>query len=176
MPTTLYRIDQTEGWFNEIADKPTILDNGLVTNKRQSITWTNDDLVYLTYMRHWALMSKMHHHQTGNPRSLQQGHGAWWRHQMKTFSHYCPFVRGIHLSLMNSPHKGQWRGVSVFSFHCAWINDWVNNREAGYLRRHRTHYDVTVMEFCLFGGHNPPNPYQMLLTIKSITGYTLHVK
>ena len=23
--------------------------------------------------------------------------------------------------------------------------DWVNNREAGDLRRHRTHYDVTVM-------------------------------
>ena len=27
----------------------------------------------------------------------------------------------------------------------AWTNDWVNNREAGDLRRHRTHYDVTVM-------------------------------
>ena len=26
-----------------------------------------------------------------------------------------------------------------------WINGWVNNREAGDLRRHRTHYDVTVM-------------------------------
>ena len=30
-------------------------------------------------------------------------------------------------------------------FICAWMNDWVNNREAGDLRRHRTHYDVTVM-------------------------------
>ena len=28
---------------------------------------------------------------------------------------------------------------------CAWINDWVNNGEAGDLRRHRAHYDVTVM-------------------------------
>ena len=25
------------------------------------------------------------------------------------------------------------------------INAWVNNREAGYLRRHRAHYDVIVM-------------------------------
>ena len=25
------------------------------------------------------------------------------------------------------------------------INDWVNNREAGDLRRHRGHYDVNVM-------------------------------
>ena len=28
---------------------------------------------------------------------------------------------------------------------CAWINAWVNNREAGDLRRHRAHYDVTVV-------------------------------
>ena len=27
----------------------------------------------------------------------------------------------------------------------AWINDWVNNSEAGDLRRHRGHYDVNVM-------------------------------
>ena len=29
---------------------------------------------------------------------------------------------------------------------CAWINGWVNNREAGDLRRHRPPYDVTVMK------------------------------
>ena len=29
----------------------------------------------------------------------------------------------------------------------AWINDWVNNREAGDLRRHRGHYDVIVMDY-----------------------------
>ena len=42
-------------------------------------------------------------------------------------------------------HKGQWRRTLVFSLICARINDWVNNREAGDLRRHRTHYDVIVM-------------------------------
>ena len=30
---------------------------------------------------------------------------------------------------------------------CARINGWVNNRKAGDLRRHCTHYDVTVMEW-----------------------------
>ena len=30
-------------------------------------------------------------------------------------------------------------------FIFAWMNAWVNNREAGDLRRHRAHYDVTVM-------------------------------
>ena len=28
---------------------------------------------------------------------------------------------------------------------CVWINCWVNNREAGDLRRYRAHYDVSVM-------------------------------
>ena len=38
------------------------------------------------------------------------------------------------------------RGL-MFSLICAWINGWVNNREAGDLRRHRAHYDITVMYF-----------------------------
>ena len=28
---------------------------------------------------------------------------------------------------------------------CVWINNWVNNREAGDLRRHCAHYDFIVM-------------------------------
>ena len=64
-----------------------------------------------------------------------------WKH----FPRYWLFVRGIPRSPMNSPHKGQWRGALMFSLICAWRNDWVNNREAGDLRRHRAHYDVTVM-------------------------------
>ena len=55
-------------------------------------------------------------------------------------------MRGIHGSLVNSPQKGQWGGALMFSMICAWINDWVNNRYAGDLRRHRAHYDFTVME------------------------------
>ena len=54
-------------------------------------------------------------------------------------------MRGIHWSPVNSPHKGQWRGALMLSSICAWINGWVNNRDAGDLRRHRAHYDVTVM-------------------------------
>ena len=64
-----------------------------------------------------------------------------WKH----FPRYWPFVRGIHRSPVNSPCKGQWRWALVFSLICAWINGWVNNREAGDLRRHRAHYDVIVM-------------------------------
>ena len=60
---------------------------------------------------------------------------------------YWPFVRGIHRSPVNSPHKGQWRGALMFSLICVWINGWVNNREAGDLRRYRAHYDLTVMHY-----------------------------
>ena len=63
----------------------------------------------------------------------------------KYFPRYWPFVWGIHLSSVNSPHKGQWRGALMFSLICVLINDWVNNREAGDLRRCRAHYDVSVM-------------------------------
>ena len=72
----------------------------------------------------------------------------WWRHQMETFSALLDLWAGN--SPVNSPHKGQWRGALMFSLICAWINGWVNNREAGYLRRHRTHYDVIVMIYGYF--------------------------
>ena len=54
---------------------------------------------------------------------------SWWRHQMYTFSALLAFVRGIH----------RWPVIG------ACMNAWVNNRGAGDLRRHRTHYAVTVM-------------------------------
>ena len=60
-----------------------------------------------------------------------------WTH----FPRYWRFVRWP----VNSPHKCQWRRSLMFYLIGAWINGWVNNREAGDLRRRRAHYDVTVM-------------------------------
>ena len=75
----------------------------------------------------------------------------WWSHddviKCKHFLCYWPFVRGIHRSPVNSAHKGQWRGVLMFSLICAWIKGWVNSGEAVDLRCHHAHYDVTVMDF-----------------------------
>ena len=76
----------------------------------------------------------------------------WWRHQMETFPCYWPFVRGIHRWPVDSSHKGPWRRALMFSFICAWMNGWVNNREGGDLRRHSTHYDVIVMICFLHDG------------------------
>ena len=79
-------------------------------------------------------------------------HSPWWRHQMETFSVLLALLCGeftghqwIPRSPVNSPNKGQWRGALKFSLICVWINGWVNNHEAGDLRRHRTHHSVIVM-------------------------------
>ena len=63
-----------------------------------------------------------------------------WKH----FPRHWPFVRGIHQSPLNSPGKGMWRGALVFSLICTWIYGCVNKRKVSDLRRHGTHYDVTV--------------------------------
>ena len=62
------------------------------------------------------------------------------------------FFALLDLCEVNSPvtgefpaHKGQWRGALMFPLICDWINGWVNNRDAGDLRPHRAHYDVTLM-------------------------------
>ena len=44
-----------------------------------------------------------------------------WKH----FPRYWPFVRGIHRSLVNSPHKGQWRRALMVSLIYTRINGWV---------------------------------------------------
>ena len=64
-----------------------------------------------------------------------------WKH----FSCYWPFVRGIPRSPVDSSYKGQWCGALMFSLICALTSSWAHNQDAGDLRRHRAHYDVTVM-------------------------------
>ena len=71
---------------------------------------------------------------------------AWCRRQMEAFSALLAFCAGISPVPVNSPHKGQWRGALMSALICAWLKGWVNNREAGDLRRHQDQYDVIVME------------------------------
>ena len=82
--------------------------------------------------------------------SIWQWFGFWTHHddviKWKHFPRYWPFVRGIHQSPVNSPHKGQWRRALMFPLICVGINGWINNRKAGDLRRYCAHYDVSVMQ------------------------------
>ena len=52
---------------------------------------------------HWSLVSEAE--------CVSKSLHPWRRHQMETFPCYWPFVRGIQRPSVNSPHKGQWRGV-----------------------------------------------------------------
>ena len=59
-----------------------------------------------------------------------------WKH----FPRYWPFVRAYAPVSSDFPHKGQWRGVLMFSLICALVNGCVNNRDAGDLKLRRAHY------------------------------------
>ena len=56
---------------------------------------------------------------------------VWWRHQIETFSALLALCARNSPVTGEFPHKGQWRVALMFSLICAWINGWVNNREAG---------------------------------------------
>ena len=66
---------------------------------------------------------------------LNQDDVIKWKH----FPLYWPFVRGIHRSPVNSPHKDQWGRALMFSLIWPWTRGWLNNRYAGDLGRHRAH-------------------------------------
>ena len=94
-----------------------------------------------------------------------------WRY----FQRYWPFVRGIHRSSVNSPHKGQWRGALIFSLICAWINGWVNNRQANDWRCHHAHCGVIVMDLFTYM-YRIPNINRIILfhvqwTVKLINNH-----
>ena len=117
----------------------------------------HDDVIkWKHFLRFWPLLRGIHRWPNMNmqgavlymyngTRLCQQYVGCSWRHHMETFSALLAICAGIHGSPVNSPHKGQSRGALILSLICAWINGWVNNRDAGDLRHHHAHYDVTVM-------------------------------
>ena len=93
-----------------------------------------------------VLCKKIHRWPVDSPHKGQwHGKLSWWRHQMEAFSALLALCAGNSPVPVNSPHKGQWRGALMFSLICTPINGWVNNGEAGDLRRNLAHYDVTVM-------------------------------
>ena len=62
---------------------------------------------------------------------------------METFPRYWPFARGIRRWIPLT--KASDAELLMFSLICACTNGWANGGDAGDLRRHRAHYDVTVM-------------------------------
>ena len=81
-----------------------------------------------------------------NDRYVADDMFTWWRHQMEALSALLALCAG------NSPVTGEfptqrpvtWSFDVFFDLHLK--NGCVNNRKPGDLRRHRGHYDVTVMK------------------------------
>ena len=126
---------------------------------RQDIFGTNDGLIY------WRIYSPLFLNELSDviwqPRCLDSPKinylkrlfrqtSPWWRHQMETFSMLLALCAG------NSPVTGEFPPQRLvrwsFDIFGAWINGWVNNRKAGDFRRHRSHYDVTLMSHKKFKG------------------------
>ena len=66
------------------------------------------------------------------------------------------------------PHKAQWRGTLILSSICAWTNGWANNQESCDLRRHRAHYDVTVMASFHGTSFSQMEMYDIMMWIRSL--------
>ena len=64
---------------------------------------------------------------------------------METFSALLALCEGNPPDQVDFLHKGRWRGAFIFSLTCASTKGWTNNRDAGDLRRHGAHDDVSAM-------------------------------
>ena len=73
-------------------------------------------LIILSYLSLWGSRSSTH---------IFDCRYRWNNHddviKWKCFPRCWPFVWGNHRSPMNSPHKGQWDGVLIFSLISTWI-------------------------------------------------------
>ena len=79
---------------------------------------------------HWIHTKSVHH----IPVTCVLFTMSWWLHQIETFSVL------LAICAANSPVTGKFPALKPVAwsfdfFICAWINGWVNNREAGDLRR-----------------------------------------
>ena len=106
--------------------------NGLLHVRHQDITYTykhylSERGTKLTSFRKW----------TGN---VHDDVIKW-----KYFPRYWPFVQGFTGDRWSPRTKASDAELWCFLWPAPWINGWVNNREAGDLRRHRAHCDVIVM-------------------------------
>ena len=65
---------------------------------------------------------------------------------METFSALLVLCAGNSAVTGEFPSQRSATRSFAVSLICAWRKSWVNNRDAGDLRRHRAHYDVTVIK------------------------------
>ena len=143
---TLWFLVVTPWWYHDVETLSTLL--VCVWGRWTSLTKgllirASDIYLAVSINKLWNKQSTHHWFQTPGRSYHCNVFRSWWRHQME-FSALLAICAGNSPATGEFPHKGQWRGALMFSLICTW-NGWVNNRAAGDLRRHRAHYDVTVM-------------------------------
>ena len=127
-----------EGFMRCSPHRSTISSNKLqlvLTNNRSvirmklSVSICSENNLEMNYFYHGLWVENLLTHALGSrssandlskksiPRWAQQHHDDVI--QWKPFPRHWPFVRGIHRSPVNSPHKVQWRGAWMFSLICA---------------------------------------------------------
>ena len=83
-----------------------------------------------------------------------------WKH----FPRYWPFLREFPshrwIPLKRARDSELWWFLSV-----PWINDWVNNCDAGNMRRHRVHWGVIVMVNLFSGECHRPKDKSILVWV-----------
>ena len=122
-------------WNSTFSSLCLIFDGNFVTYFKVNLVWLFHLKIisWCIFVRLWAINTTLVYHDDV----------IKWKH----FPRNWPFVRGIHRSRWIPHTKASDAELWFFCLICVWINDWVNNREAGDLRRYRGHYDVTVMWF-----------------------------
>ena len=86
-----------------------------------------------------------------------------WKH----FPSYWPFVREIHRSPVNSPHKGQWRRALIFSLIS--MNVWVNTH---YVRHYFLHYCPLCGRPLVVSPHKGPVLWTFPLLLSAWTSFS----
>ena len=74
---------------------------------------------------------------------------SWWRHQMKTFSSLLALCDGNPPVTGGFPSQKPVTRIYDVPLICAWANGWAKTRDSGDLKRHRAHYDVTLMFYVM---------------------------
>ena len=94
----------------------------------------------------WLIPTRIYKHVIIDIESLLENDDVIkWKHLRR----YWHFVLGTSPVTCEFPsQKASDAELWFFSLICTWTNGWVNSRDAGDLRRHRAHYDVTVMRYC----------------------------
>ena len=131
-------------------NKPPGPDNGLAANGRQATIWTKKDPVWWSICASLGLNGEEDYvssHDVNKRQSFDKLKPGY-AYIMMTSSNGNIFRLNSHLCGEFTGEFPSQRPVTRsldVSLISARINGWVNNREAGDLRRHSANYDVTVM-------------------------------